>query len=108
MTMKKLILTMCFLFGALAMGQAQQSFTYNGHTYTMEGNLTIEKYNPKATGKVTFTQAGSVTITATVADGTNYTYATKTATYTLSVSDTTDGSGGVPDNDDYTGGGNPF
>lgn len=61
-----------------------------------------------STGKVTFTQAGSVTITATVADGTNYTYATKTATYTLSVSDTTDGSGGVPDNDDYTGGGNPF
>lgn len=59
MTMKKLILTMCFLFGALAMGQAQQSFTYNGHTYTMEGNLTIEKYNPKATGKVTFTHIPS-------------------------------------------------
>ena len=59
MTMKKLILAMCFLFGALAMGQAQQSFTYNGHTYTMEGNLTIDKYNPKATGKVTFTHIPS-------------------------------------------------
>ena len=76
-------------------------------TYTISDN-TCGASIDASTGKVTFTQAGSVTITATVADGTNYTYATKTATYTLSVSDTTDGSGGVPDNDDYTGGGNPF
>ena len=76
-------------------------------TYTISDN-TCGASIDASTGKVTFTQAGSVTITATVADGTNYTYATKTATYILSVSDTTDGSGGVPDNDDYTGGGNPF
>lgn len=76
-------------------------------TYTISDN-TCGATIDASTGKVTFTQAGSVTITATVADGTNYTYATKTATYTLSVSDTTDGSGGVPDNDDYTVGGNPF
>lgn len=76
-------------------------------TYTISDN-TCGATIDASTGKVTFTQVGSVTITATVADGTNYTYATKTATYTLSVSDTTDGSGGVPDNDDYTGGGNPF
>ncbi len=76
-------------------------------TYTISDN-TCGASIDASTGKVTFTQAGSVTITATVADGTNYTYATKTATYTLSVSDATDGSGGVPDNDDYTGGGNPF
>ena len=76
-------------------------------TYTISDN-TCGASIDASTGKVTFTQVGSVTITATVADGTNYTYATKTATYTLSVSDTTDGSGGVPDNDDYTGGGNPF
>jgi len=76
-------------------------------TYTISDN-TCGATIDASTGKVTFTQAGSVTITATVADGTNYTYATTTATYTLSVSDTTDGSGGVPDNDDYTGGGNPF
>ena len=76
-------------------------------TYTISDN-TCGATIDASTGKVTFTQAGSVTITATVADGTNYTYATKTATYTLSVSDTTDGSGGIPDNDDYTGGGNPF
>ncbi len=76
-------------------------------TYTISDN-TCGATIDASTGKVTFTQAGSVTITATVADGTNYSYATKTATYTLSVSDATDGSGGVPDNDDYTGGGNPF
>ena len=76
-------------------------------TYTISDN-TCGATIDASTGKVTFTQAGSVTITATVADGTNYSYATKTATYTLTVSDTTDGSGGVPDNDDYTGGGNPF
>lgn len=76
-------------------------------TYTISDN-TCGASIDASTGKVTFTQAGSVTITATVADGTNYSYATKTATYTLSVSDTTDGSGGVPDNDDYNGGGNPF
>lgn len=76
-------------------------------TYTISGN-TCGASIDASTGKVTFTQAGSVTITATVADGTNYSYATKTATFTLSVSDATDGSGGVPDNDDYTGGGNPF
>lgn len=76
-------------------------------TYTISDN-TCGATIDASTGKVTFTQAGSVTITATVADGTNYSYATKTATYTLSVFDTTDGSGGVPDNDDYTGGGNPF
>lgn len=76
-------------------------------TYTISEN-TCGASIDASTGKVTFTQAGSVTITATVADGTNYSYATKTATYTLSVSDATDGSGGVPDNDDYTGGGNPF
>ena len=76
-------------------------------TYTISDNTSGATIDA-STGKVTFTQAGSVTITATVADGTNYTYATTTATYTLSVSDTTDGSGGVPDNDDYTGGGNPF
>ena len=37
------------------------------------------------TGEVTITGAGTTTITATVTDGTNYTYATKTATYTLKV-----------------------
>ena len=37
------------------------------------------------TGAVTIQGAGETTITATVTDGTNYTYATNTATYTLKV-----------------------
>ena len=98
------------LHAAAADNTFMQEVTKTGDgtvTYTISDN-TCGATIDASTGKVTFTQAGSVTITATVADGTNYTYATKTATYTLSVSDTTDGSGGVPDNDDYTGGGNPF
>ena len=39
-----------------------------------------------STGEVTIVGAGSTTITATVEDSTNYTYATKTASYTLTVS----------------------
>lgn len=39
-----------------------------------------------STGEVTIVGAGTAIITATVTDGTNYTYATKTATYTLTVS----------------------
>jgi uncharacterized protein YjdB len=42
-----------------------------------------------STGEVTIKGTGSVTITATVADGTNYTYATKTAQYTLTVNSVT-------------------
>ena len=98
------------LHAAAADNSFTQEVTNTGDgtvTYTISDN-TCGATIDASTGKVTFTQAGSVTITATVADGTNYTYATKTATYTLSVSDTTDGSGGVPDNDGYTGGGNPF
>ena len=98
------------LHAAAADNTFMQEVTKTGDgtvTYTISDN-TCGATIDASTGKVTFTQAGSVTITATVADGKNYTYPTKTATYTLSVSDTTDGSGGVPDNDDYTGGGNPF
>ena len=58
-TLKRLLLTICFLIGTLGMSQAQESFTYNGHTYTMEGNLSIDRYNSKATGKVTFTHIPS-------------------------------------------------
>ena len=47
-------------------------------------NTTVATVNA-STGAVTIKQVGSATITATVADSTNYTYATKTATYTLTV-----------------------
>ena len=35
------------------------SFNANGHTYTMKGTLTIQMYNPAATGLVTFTNVPS-------------------------------------------------
>ena len=44
-----------------------------------------------STGEVTITGTGTVTITATVADGTNYTYAVKTAEYTIVVKPQVDG-----------------
>ena len=59
--------------------------TYSGDgavTYTSK-DKTVATVN--ASGVVTILKAGTTTITATVADGTNYTYATKTATYTLNV-----------------------
>ena len=42
-----------------------------------------------STGAVTIVGNGTTTITATVTDGTNYTYATKTATYSLTVNTAT-------------------
>ena len=41
------------------MVQAQTTWTYGDHTYTMNGNLTAEKYNSGATGVVTFTNVPS-------------------------------------------------
>jgi hypothetical protein len=93
---------------------ANNTYT-QGVTKTGDGSVTYSISNntcgasvDASTGKVTFTQAGSVTVTATVADSKNYTYATKTVSYTLTVKDTTDTNGGIPDNDDYGDGGNPF
>ena len=62
----------------------------NAITNTGDGNITYTSSNAKVAtigsdGKVTIVGAGTATITATVTDGTNYTYATKTATYTLTV-----------------------
>ena len=51
-----------------------------GYSSSNTGVATID-----ASGKVTIIAAGTTTITAKVTDGTNYTYSTKTATYTLVV-----------------------
>ena len=51
-----------------------------GYSSSNTGVATID-----ASGKVTIIAAGTTTITAKVTDGTNYTYSTKTATYTLIV-----------------------
>ena len=48
------------------------------------GNTSVATVDENS-GEVTITGVGTAVITATVADGTNYTYATNTATYTISV-----------------------
>ncbi|MBR6868133.1 MAG: hypothetical protein IKN02_07910, partial [Prevotella sp.] len=48
---------------------------------TTATNVTVNE----STGEVTIVGAGEATITATVTDGTNYTYATTTATYKVIV-----------------------
>ena len=64
----------------------------NPLTKTGDGTVSYETSNAAvakvdaATGEVTIMGAGSATITATVTDGANYTYATKTASYTVTVS----------------------
>ena len=55
-----------------------------------DGNVSYSSSNTGVatidnSGNVTIKSGGTTTITATVTDGTNYTYATKTATYTLTV-----------------------
>lgn len=67
------------------------AFTY-ALTNTGDGSVTYESSAPtvasvNANGEVTIKGiAGTAKITATVTDGTNYTYATKTAQFTLTVS----------------------
>ena len=69
---------------------SQGAFT-NALTKTGDGTVTYTSSNTSvatvnaSTGEVTPVAAGSTTITATVADGTNYTYATTTASYTLTL-----------------------
>ena len=58
--------------------------TGDGTVKYTSGDTTVATVD-STTGEVTITGAGTTTITATVTDGTNYTYATKTATYTLKV-----------------------
>ena len=75
---------------AVTKAQDDKAFT-NELTVTGDGtvsyasdNVNVATVDP-ATGLVTITGTGTGTIKATVADGTNYTYATKTAQYTLTV-----------------------
>lgn len=55
--------------------------TYSVASETVSGMVTVNS----STGEVTINKAGTATIRATVADGTNWTYAQKTADYTLTV-----------------------
>ena len=83
--------------GAISYGTAIVDKKYddapftNALTNTGDGAVTYATNKPEVatvnatTGEVTIHAAGDATITATVADGKNYTYAVKTATYTLKV-----------------------
>ena len=62
----------------------------NTLTHTGDGTVTYASSDEAvatvtSAGQISALKAGTTTITATVADGTNYTYATKTKTYTLTV-----------------------
>ena len=58
--------------------------TGNGTVTYTSNNESVATVNSE-TGEVTIKGTGNATITATVVDGTNYTYAVKTAQYTLTV-----------------------
>ena len=58
--------------------------TGNGVVTYASSNNDVAAVN-ETTGEVTIRSVGKTTITATVADSANYTYATKTASYTLTV-----------------------
>ena len=84
----------------------------NALTNTGDGTVTYASSNTavaevnKSTGALTITGTGEATITATVTDGTNYSYATKEVSYTLTVK-VVPISISKPDNYD-NGGSNPF
>ena len=83
--------------GSISFAETTVSKTFGDNAFTNEATNTGDgavSYSSSATnvatvdagtGLVTIVGAGEATITATVTDGSNYTYATKTASYTLNV-----------------------
>ena len=83
--------------GSISFAETTVSKTFGDNAFTKEATNTGDgavSYSSSATnvatvdagtGLVTIVGAGEATITATVTDGSNYTYATKTASYTLNV-----------------------
>ena len=87
-TISKAAGTISFATASISKTFGDGAFT-NPLTKTGDGTVSYETSNAAvakvdaATGEVTIMGAGSATITATVTDGANYTYATKTASYSL-------------------------
>lgn len=107
-TIAKAAGTVSFETTAISKMNTDAAFT-NALTKTGDGKVTYSSSDTSvatvdANGEVTITGAGEATITATVADGTNYTYATPTAEYTLTVS----AESSDIDRDGYENGENPF
>ena len=82
--------------GSISYGTTAVTKTYGdaafANTLTKAGDGTVSYSSSNTSvasinsnGQVTIVGAGTATITATVADGTNYSYASKTATYSLTV-----------------------
>ena len=94
---KSVTATIAKAAGAISFASANVSKTFgdasftNSLTKTGDGTVTYSSSNTNVatvnatSGEVTIVGNGSTTITAAVTDGANYTYATKTAVYTLSV-----------------------
>ena len=82
--------TISFATASISKNITDAAFT-NALTQTGDGSVSYESSLTSvatvnsSTGEVTIVGTGSTVITATVADGTNYSYATKTASYTLTV-----------------------
>jgi len=72
--------------------------TITGYSSSNINVATVDK-----NGRVTIVSTGTAIITATVADGTNYTYSPNSATYTLTVKP-----GGLKVPSTYNDGGDPF
>ena len=89
-TISKAAGTISFATTSISKTFGDGAFT-NALTNTGDGAVTYSSSNTaiatvnRTSGEVTLKGIGSATITVTVADGTNYTYATKTASYTLNV-----------------------
>lgn len=93
-TIAKAAATISYETTSVTKNSDDEAFT-NELTMTGDGTVTYESSNESVatvnseTGEVTIIDAGTATIKATVVDGTNYTYAVKTAEYTLTVNTNT-------------------
>ena len=93
-TIEKAAATISYAETAITKSEGDEAFT-NELAVTGDGTVSYSSDNVNVatvdseTGLVTITGTGTATIKATVVDGTNYTYATKTAQYTLTVTATT-------------------
>ena len=108
-TVSKKAGSISFKESTVNVGNTASPFT-NTLTNTGDGTVTYSSDKTSvaevntSTGEVTIKGVGTATITATVTDGTNYTYATNTAKYTLTVS----GQPSIIDREGYGQGDNPF
>lgn len=88
-TISKAAGTLSYATTTVSKKAEDEAFT-NELTFTGDGTVAYASSDEQVatvdeTGKVTIVGAGETTITATVTDGKNYTYATKTASYKLAV-----------------------